>query len=1127
MDLIHKYRSVRRHLLLCCLGLAVVLTLGLPQRSEAQLLYGSIVGNVKDPNGAAVAGATVTITHRETNQTRETATDDSGVYSFPTIQTGSYEVKVTAQGFKVFAKTGVTVTVNNLTRVDVTLEIGGVAETVLVTAETAQLQTDRAEVRAELTTKVLQDLPVPPGRNYQGLFKVLPGFSLPSNAHSIPSNPSRAMTFNVNGASHGSNNVRIDGASQYNIWLPHVTAYVPALESIDTVNIVSNSFDVDQGLAGGAAVNVQIKSGTNDLHGSMFEFHNDNSLKARNVFVPTNPKAVFNQFGGTIGGPIKKDKLFYFASYEGTTDRQTATRRLTVPTPAMKRGDFSASTRLVYDPLTGNPDGTGRTPFPGNIIPPMRFDSIALKIINLIPDPTFPNLLTNNYLATGPFSFTRHTLDTKVNWNASKKFTMFGRFSVLDYSMINPESFGQLGGPEISSYGGNPGKGYGNTYSVTVAGTYSFNPNLIVDANFGWTRMDTNVEQSRLDEKIGLDFLGIPGTNGPRRFEGGWPRFSIDGFSPLGIANNFMPYFRTDPQWQYTANANWLKGSHNIRFGIDFSFQHLNHAQPEFYGNSEPAQGGFVFGGGPTALRGGDAPNQFNSFATFLLGLPTQVGRMLQVPDIYTTRTRNYSLYIGDRWQVNPKLTLSYGTRWEYFPIPTRADRGLERYDLINNKMLVCGVGSIPRDCGVKVSKDDFAPRFGVAFRATESFVIRGGYGITNDPYNLARLLRTNNPVLVSLTVTPPHSFAFVSRLRDGIPPIPVPNIGNGIIDMPLNYNANTLLDEFKRGYIQSWNIMLQKKLWWGFTAQAGYVATRQIRQLGFLDLNAGKPGGGQASAPLTQKFGRTADTRVVGPIGNSHYDSLQVLIERRFAQGYNFQLAYTWSKNIGICCSPNSDGNPAIQAPEFYHLNKAVLGIDIPNNLQISSIVELPFGKGKRWLGDNKFGSILLGGWQLNAIFSAMDGPPFTVTSSGASLNAPRNAQRADQVKSEVKYLGRTGPGESWFDPFAFAPVTQPRFGTAGFNILRGPGYVNLDLGIFREFRMSEKWRLQFRVESFNFTNTPHFSNPGTNVSSMTVNPDGTIRSLGGYTEITSTRGTGREGIDERQFRFGLRLSF
>jgi hypothetical protein len=319
---------------------------------------------------------------------------------------------------------------------------------------------------------------------------------------------------------------------------------------------------------------------------------------------------------------------------------------------------------------------------------------------------------------------------------------------------------------------------------------------------------------------------------------------------------------------------------------------------------------------------------------------------------------------------------------------------------------------------------------------------------------------------------------------------------------------------------------MVQRKLPKGFSGQVGYVATRQVRQLGFIDLNVVRVGGGNNSRPLVSTFGRTARTAILDSVGGTHYDSLQATLDRRFADGFSLQASYTWSKAIGAMPGSNSDNEPPIKIPEFYNLNRSLLDIDRPHNLHIANVFEMPFGPGKKWLS-NGFAGNILGGWQFNSILSFQSGVPFSVTASGTSLNASGNTQRADQVKSDVQILGGTGRGQSWFDPFAFKPVTEARFGTVGFNTLRGPRYANWDFGIFRDFRLTEQHHVQFRVEAFNFTNTPHFSNPGNNVSNMVLNSDGTIRSLGGYTEITSTRGTGREGIDERQFRFGLRWAF
>ncbi len=1120
-------------------GLALLAALSWAPTAEAQLLYGSIVGTVTDQSQAAVPGATVTITNQETNLSRETATNEVGVYTFSTVPTGIYTLKINHPGFKALIQSGIQVTLSNVTRVNLTLELGAVAERIEVSAEAGGLQTDRAEVRAELPSVRLGNLPIPPGRNYQYLFGTIPGFSIPTSGLTHGASPSRSLRFNVNGTSSFSSQTRIDGATSVHIWLPDGVGYVPNVESIQTVTVVTNSFDAEQGLAGGAAINVQLKSGTNQLRGSAFWYHNDNALKAKNTFLPAgqrSPKDITNQWGGTIGGPFRKDKVFFFSSYEGTSERRVGSTFGTVPTLGMRVGDMSASTIPIYDPTTGSADGSGRIPFPGNVIPDARIEPIVKKIIPLIPKPTFDRLTSNAFL-TAPFTFDRLRWDSKVNWNASQKLTMFGRFSWLNFKNLNSEVFGPLGGRPIRrDPEGDPGAGHGGNYAGSVGGTYILRPNFILDANFGYNLQITHIEQGRLDENVGLNFFGIPGTNGTRRFEGGVPRIQVartgiqsSDFTEYGVCCPFMPANHHDPQFQYQGNAGWTKGTHNIRFGVEMYTQQLNHQQPEIPGVAlHGASGGFGFTGGPTALKGGSSPNLFNSWGTFLLGLSSFTGKIQQIPDVVHIKSRIWSLYARDQWQVTPKLTLSYGFRWERFPIPWREDTGVERYDFVNNKMLVCGVGVVPHDCGTSVSNRLFSPRAGIAYRVTPTFVIRAGYGLNWDPDTLLRHLRGNYPLLVALNLEAPNSFVWATQLKDGIPPIPAPNLGNGIIDVPRNVAFQSLGEKFIRGYVQSWNFTLEKQLARGLTAQVGYVATRQVKGLSRLDLNVGTPGGGQASMPYNQRFGRTVLTRLLAPGANSHYDSLQATVQRRFTGGVSLNAAYTWSKNISTATGAFDFNIPAIKLPEYNRLNRALAPINLSHNLQISSVAELPLGRGKRFFNGGGVASAIAGGWQVNGIFSVVSGMPFSVTASDVSLNAPGNSpQRADLVKKEVKILGGTGPGQSYFDPLAFAPVTEARFGTVGYNTLKGPTSVELDMGLFRDFKLSERFNLQFRAEAFNVSNTPHWGNPGSNVSSMTRNADGTIRSLGGYTEITSLRLNGRDNVDERLFRLGLRLSF
>ena len=1125
-----------------CITSALAIALASIPTAYAQVLYGSIVGNVRDQSGAAVPGALVTITNKETNQVRTTTTNDEGGYSLPNVQSGTYGVKVTRDGFRL-TESSVTVSINTVSRVDFTLQLGSVSETIEVSAAAQTLQTDRAEVRAEVTTKTLTEVPVPGQRNYQALFITLPGISPPTTPHSVGSNPSRSMTWSTNGVNRAANSTRIDGASATNVWLPHIASYTPALESIETVNIVTNSFDAEQGLAGGAAVNVAVRSGTNDLHGAGFWYNQGSWSQSRPFFQPSNqdtPKFVYNQRGGRIGGPIVKNKIFYFGSYEWSTDRRFASRLNSVPTAAMRNGDMSASNTIIYDPATGAANGTGRTPFPNNVIPQDRIDPLARRILNdLLPLPNVPGAgVSNNYYSGGSFLFDRHTIDSKVNFNITDKWTAFARLSWLDFNVVNPTVFGELGGGRGNTDAANPGTGFGGTWSGTLATTYVFSPTFLVDAYYGYTLMDANVEQPGLGPNTARDVYGIPGTNGTRRSESGMAGFAISGFQEFGNSDTVLPYFRTDPQSQWVANFNWTKGTHNIRFGMDIYHLALNHNQAEFPNNSSnaTAAGRFNFAQGPTQLSSVNAAgqsvtstgSQYNSMASYLLGLVSDGGRLLVNGDNgeeYTTRTGMYSFYVRDQWQATRNLTINIGTRYEYFPLPTRKERGAERYNFETNQMLVCGVGNIPKNCGTKVGKAYFSPRLGIAYRANEKTVFRSGFGINWDPWNLARPLRTNYPVLAAGALVPPNSLSWSRRLQEGLPNFTVPEIGNGVLAIPPNYALNTTDDEYTRGYILNWNLTIERQIGKGFVAQTAYVASRAVHTPQVIDLNAGQvPGADNAGRPFFTKFGRNAATNLIDGIGYSTYHSLQAQLNRRFSNGFQFQTSYTWSKNIGLCCDEENNGGPRIKALNFLHLNRAVLNLDRTHNFQATAIYELPFGTGRRWNPGNTLARGLVSGWQINTLISVMSGSPFSVTAEGTSLRMPGNDQRADQVKGEVVKLGGVGTGSPYYDFSAFARVTEARFGTAGWNSLRGPGAFNSDLGLFRRFAMSERANLEFRAEAFNWTNTPKFGQPSGNVNNLQLAPDGSFRT--GFMEVTGTNSYGRD-VAERILRLGLRLTF
>ncbi len=1138
-----------------CWWLAALLVMcAVPQKGLAQVLYGSILGDVKDASGASIPGAAVMATNKNTGLARQGITNAAGRFNFADLPAGVYSFRASQQGFKTFERTEVTVNINSVTRVDVTLEIGSMGDTVTVSGEPPKLQTETAEVHVNLTAAELTNLPVPLGRNYQQVYRMLPGFAPPANSHSIPTNPARSLEFTVNGTSDDQNNTRIDGVSTAHIQLPHVVSYIPTLESIQEVNVVTNSMDAEQGLAGGAAVNVQTRSGSNAIHGSAFEHHTDQHLKAwpmrfGDVALNTGdkPQASYDQFGGTIGGPIQKNKLFFFVSYESTRDHRTVERTVSVPLPAMLRGDLSLSPTPIYDPLSGNPDGTGRTQFqvlPGdpnyalcntatnpsclNIIPAARMDPIAKRIASYIPANNF-NRERNNYFVSAPFSFDRHQVDSRFDYNVSSKLTLAGTFGVLHYRTNVPTVFGEAAVGRPIGGSSNPGQGHGNTYRLTVMGTYIFNPGFLMDAHYGWAKQGTASEQPDLGKNIGLDVLGIPGTNGPRRFESGWPTFEFGpdsgDFARVGLNENFMPYYRHDPQSQYVVNFNLIRRRHNIRFGGDVYDMALNQAQAEFITGGFGAQGGFGFDRGITLRCEAVDPatgncektsssSRYNSVAAFVIGQASRAGRTLQVPDEYHVRARLFSVYARDRWTATDKLTIDYGLRYEYFPIPTRPDRGIERFDVDTGKVLLCGVGSVPKDCGFETSKNGFAPRVGLAYRLGDKSVLRAGYGLTRDPYEAMELIRANYPILIQVKRESPDGLTPAATLSGGVPALQVPPEGNGVLDIPSDYAWGGYPKKLDRGYIQSWNLTVQRELPWSFTGQIGYVATRSIRQLGFVDINAGQViGAGEEGKPLQARFGRTASTVLVQPVGNGRYDSMQVQLQRRFTSGLSLNVSYTWGKAISP--NENSSFTPNVQALAYLSRNRALTSTDRTHNLGITNVWELPFGKGRRWLNGGGVLSSILGGWQINNMISVMSGVPFTVSADGTSLNLPGSNQTADQVKP-VQPLGGVGLGTPYYDPSGFADVTAARFGNTGYNMLRGPGLFNWDFGLTREFSLTKEVKLQFRFEAFNFTNTPHLDVP-----------DGNVGDGEDFMTITGVTNLAREGIDERQFRFGLRVVF
>ncbi len=1075
---------------LCCM----------PNILSAQVLYGSLTGNVTDKTGAAVPNAKVDAINTGTGIAKQTTTDERGVFQIQDVQAGTYKLTISAKAFASVITSGVQVVENAVRRVDVQLQVAEMGQSITVAADAvAVLQTERADVNVQVSEQEVADLPISGtlgDRNFESIFVTIPGFSPPAVGNSTAASPSEGMVFNVNGLTNTGHNMKLDGASDIYPWLPSQAAYIPPSEAVQTVNVVSNSFDAEQGIAAGAAINVSLKSGTNRLHGGAWEYNTDSAFKARNWFyyAPNLPKNIVNQFGLDVGGPIKQNKLFFFADWERTERRQAANKTLTVATDAIRQGNFAGTGTTIYDQATGAANGTGRTPFPNNVIPSSYITSASAKVIGLIPEPNLPGTgLSNNYFAAGNVAFTRDKIDMKINYNPSQKVSVFGRYSIQPSAVVDPSPFGLLGGGAID--GGQPGTSSGRVQSVSLGGTYIITPTLLLDANIGYTRMRLGTTGDDIGKNYGSDVLGIPGTNGHSWFEGGYPNFTISGFSSLGNTSQSSPFLFRDSLYVYSANLSWVKGSHSIRFGGELFHFAIVQLQANAAGS---LRGTLTFTGGLTALSGGASPTTYNAWGDFLLGLPTTMAHSYQYINPAALYENNFAFYVRDQWQVSRKLTVNYGVRYEAFPYG-HAEHGIGgiEYDPTTNLVHLTGNN-------VDTGHGYFAPRVGIAYRLDEKTVVRAGFGINTNPEAFRNNVQTY-PEVMSATYTGANTYSAAGNFVTGIPGFVGPNLTGATVVLPSNFTAWTYANPYRRGYAESYNITFQRDLGKGYSFQAGYVATSDIRPNGAVNINAAPPGGGTAGQPLNKLWGNTNAIAALVPVDGSRYNSLQVRATHRVANA-NFGVAYTFSKSLGAVDNEEGSALTWNWGPVQYR-NYALAGYDRTHNFQLYGTYALPMGKGKSLFGQG-FASRIASGWQVNGILSRESGTPFSVSASATSLNSPGNSQTANQVLPDVAILGGHGPGAPYFDPNAFAAVTGVAFGNTGRNILRGPGLFSLHASVFRTFAIRESVKLQFKAEGFGLTNSPIFSNPSATVGSSSL---GIISASSG----------------DRQFRFALKMTF
>jgi len=1140
------------------MGLALFVFCG---RLAGQAVNATLLGTVSDSSGAVVIGARVTITEMKTGFRRSGATNDSGNYEFAHLPSGHYEVAVDHEGFRRAVRGGVDVLVNSDVRIDLALQPGATTETTTVSAEAPILQTERADTGRKIEEKQVEDLPLPYNRNFQGLLNLVPGTTRGHREHSSFFNAQDSLRTEVNGQSGLANNLQFEGVDD-NERTGLLQVYIPPIEAIQTVDVTTSSYDAELGRADGAVTNVILKTGTNEFHGAAYEINRISALAAvpyfQNTAVTPKANSVYNYYGANIGGPIVKSKTFFFADILRVDDHQGQFFQGTVAPQAFRSGDFTGTTVPIYDPSTGNPDGTGRSqiscssacpvnpatgaPYPAgtlNTIDTTRIDPIVTASLANVPLPNVPGLdLTaiNNFDGTTKFAKDSTSFDVRIDHNASQSNRLSGRFSFQNQSLLQTPIYGQVGGPSNGAFSGT---GKQRIWNTAANYDHVFSTRLITEVRFGvnhYRNVSNNTDRgTTVASEIGTD---IPGANLGDANSSGMPCINVPGAAGSGNIGCLLGYSGSLPWVRGETNIDavniWTmtRGNHTFKWGVDVRRVRDDLAQWQ----SQNPRGVFTFGDSVTALKGGPKTNdQVNGFADLLLDMPNFAGRDVPV-NSKTFRGTEFFTYVQDTWQVTRKLTLSPGLRWEFYPPFTPNSAGqFSNYDPVANQLVIAGVGGNPLNVGRKTHFKDFAPRFGVAYRLTDQTVVRGGFAISFSPFP-DNDYAFDFPVLQNNAFSAADSFnqaqaagqpvsmltGFPAPILASIPPngiIPVTATKIGTTSL-VNQAYTAVNLNFREPYVESWNLAVQRALPWKFVLEAAYVGNHGVDLPTVFNINAASvPGSGTAGRPLVQRFGvngPTADVALKFVGMSSNYHALQVKFDRKFSGGFLMTTAYTYGKALGF----KTDGgavtiNSTVGALAEYiggniRRNYASLEYDRRHTFVNSIIYELPFGKGKSLLASG-VGSQLLGGWQVSSVLTVMTGLPL-VFSGGGALNAPGN-QQVPNLNGTLRVLHGIGPGHPWFDTSAFAAGPDNALGTAPRIAFSGPSLFDLDASVFRKFPIREHVGLEFRVEAISVTNTPQFSNPVTNINSSS------------FGLVTSTRTAPYGG--NRWVQLGAKLTF
>jgi hypothetical protein len=1043
--------------------------------ASAQVTSGNIVGRITDSSGAILPGATVTVTSATTGEVRSAPTNASGDYVFNLLPIGTYTVLVELQGFgKQSAR--IALSAGDRARFDGRMTVGQLAENVTVTAKTSLLQTDTATVSALVTEKAVQDLPVN-GRNFVRLVQTVPGAheGVPNSFASgtRPGDRRQTSAISINGSLDNQNNHLIDGVDNNERYIGTI-GVKPSIDAIAEVKVQTNLYTAEVGRTAGGVVNILTKAGGNQFRGSAFEFLRNDRFDARNVFATSKPLLKQHQFGGSVGGPLVRDRTFFFADVEGFRHTSGVVNVATVPTMAMRRGDFSEVTGQVFDPTT-----TPRSAFPGNQIPQGRFDPIALRYLALYPQPNAPGL-ANNWRGVRERSQNAMTADGRVDHRVNEANSVFARYSWNDVDTFTPGILPAVNGVEP---GGNPGAfagpSVGKAHGLQGNHLHIFSPSLLSEFKVGYTSVD--MRSLPLNQ----------GTNLAREF--GIANANIDGNSshltpmlPTGYTavgdGAFIPLILVNDTVQISGAVTNTRGAHNIRIGggiIARKFTVLQSTYPV---------GQYTFDG---TLTNNGAGAGGHAIASFLLGYPRQVRRStsLIVPYYHTNEP---NLYVQDDWRATSWLTLNAGVRYDVFTPLTEERDQLSNLNLDTLQAMLAGKNGVSRSAGVKTDLGNIAPRFGFSATLPGRMVLRGGYGLSFVPGNYMSQMLLKNPPFVS-AYGPVLSAAVTGgapsiRLGDGLP-LPV---ATDAVNLSGEFVA--LEQDFKSTRMQQFNVNFEKEFG-GNVAAVGYVGSRGDN-VAFVIPNINlAPVGPGAIDPRRRFAARLPSVSTVTLFADdfeSSYDAMQLVLQRRFRDGLSFSTHYTLAHSTWTQPAPW----------DITTIERFDADFDMRHRWVLTANYELPFARGARGVT-----GAVLAGWQINAVASWQTGLPFTISNLAPRTNTG-GADRPNQIgdpEIDNPTIAR------WFNPAAFEaqPINTVGSATVARTSLHGPPQRWLDLSLFKDLRVRGAARLQLRVEGYNVTNTPSFGNPNGQLGSPAI---GTIN---------STLGT------PRQLQFAAKLLF